>query len=204
MTAQRAPFRLLRTAALAGSILSLAAAAHVGAGGHLPPAPLLSACLALLVLGVTAVTRWKLKAPVLGLVLAGGQGLLHSLLSTLSPAAAGTSAVRPVFTGTHRHTLIGSGALLPVGQDAHPHPAWDLGPAMFTAHLAATVLTALLLAKGEAALWALAAWLRPILFLAPVTFVPVLAPLVSAPRRAPVLRWIMLGTHPRRGPPGTV
>lgn len=204
MTDQRAPFRLLRTAALAGSILSLAAAAHVSGGGHLPPAPVLAACLSLVVLGITAVTRWKLKAPVLGLVLAGGQGLLHSLLSMLSPAAADTPAFRPGLPGIHRHALAGSGALLPVGQDAHPHPAWDLGPAMFTAHLAATVLTALLLAKGEAALWALAAWLRPVFILAPVTFVPVLPPLVTAPRRAPVLRWIMLGTHPRRGPPGTV
>ncbi|WP_455837002.1 hypothetical protein [Pseudarthrobacter siccitolerans] len=202
MTDQRAPFRLLRTAALAGSILSLAAAAHVSGGGSLPPSPVLAACMALVVMGVTVMTRWKLKVPVLGLALAGGQGLLHALLSVLSPATADTPAPRPVLPGAHGHTL-GSGALMPVGQDAHAHLVWDLGPAMFTAHLAATVLTALLLAKGEAALWALAAWLRPILFLAPVTFVPVLTPLVPAPRQAPVLRWIMLRTHPRRGPPGT-
>lgn len=203
MRVQRAPFRLLRTAALAGSTLSLAAAAHVSAGGLLPPAPVLAACTSLLVLAIIILTRWKLKTPVLGMVLAGGQGLLHSVMSAFPPTAAVGPALPAVAPGTHHHPLIGSGALLPAGQDMHPHLVWDLGPAMITAHLGATVLTALLLAKGESALWALATWLRPVLFLAPVLFVPALAALVPAPPRAPVLRRIILHTHSRRGPPAT-
>ena len=91
MTCQRAPFRLLRTAAVATPVLSLAAAAHVAGGGRLPQAPVLAACTALVFLMVIVLTRWKLQMPALAVVLAGGQGLLHILLSALSPAAADTA-----------------------------------------------------------------------------------------------------------------
>lgn len=200
MTCQRAPFRLLRTAAVAGSVLSLAAGAHLVGGGRLPPAPVLAACLALVVLGVVVLTRWKLKATVLGAVLAGGQVLLHSLFSALSFPAREGPALPASMPGHHQSFGLGDGAQMPVG-DIHLHLPWDLGPAMFSAHLAATVATAVLLAKGEAALWALAAWLRPILFLSPVTFVHLTAVPVLAPGQAPVWRRTVPRAHPRRGPP---
>ena len=201
MTCQRAPFRLLRTVAVAVSVLSLAAAAHVAGGGRLPQVPVLAACTALVFLAVIVLTRWKLQLPALALLLTGGQGLLHTLLSALSPAGVDTAAT---FTaGTHQHRFVGAGAPLPAGQDEHLHTVWDTEPAMFSAHLAATFATAVLLAKGEAALWALAAWLHPVLFPSPVTFVHLPAQPLRAPRRAPLPRPRMLRAHPRRGPPAT-
>lgn len=197
MTYQRAPFRLLRTAAIALSVMSLAAGAHLLGGGRLPHSPVLAACTALVILAVMILTRWKLRAPVLGVVLTGGQVLLHALFSALSPPAETPSLPN---VGGHLHPGPGAVVLAPAGQDIHLHLPWDLPPAMLTAHLAATLATAVLLARGEAALWALAAWLRPVLFLSPVTFVHLTAAPVPA-RRQVVPRRALPRAHPRRGPP---
>lgn len=204
MPYQRAPFRLLRTAAVAASVTSLAAGAHLLGGGRLPPTPVLAACTALVVLAVVILTRWKLQAPVLGAVLTGGQVLLHSLFSALSPAAVQASALPHAMPEGHQHPGLGAVAAAPVGQDIHLHLPWDVAPGMLTAHLAATLATAVLLAKGETALWALAAWLRPVLFLSPVTFVHLTAAPVPARRETPVARRAVPRAHPRRGPPATV
>ncbi|ADX75175.1 hypothetical protein Asphe3_41100 (plasmid) [Pseudarthrobacter phenanthrenivorans Sphe3] len=203
MTPQRAPFRLLRTAGVAASVTSLAAGAHLFGGGRLPPAPVLAACTALVVLAVVIFTRWKLRAPVLGMVLTGGQVLLHSLFSALSGAAAEASSVPTALSAGHRHSGSGALAATPAASEIHLHLPWEIGPAMLTAHLAATLATALMLAKGEAALWALAAWLRPILFPVPATFVhPAAAPVLNR-RQAPIRCRPVGRAHPRRGPPGT-
>ncbi|MDE8669990.1 hypothetical protein PY310_15520 [Pseudarthrobacter sp. H3Y2-7] len=203
MTCRRVPFRLLRTAAVAGSVLSLAVAAHLFGGGQLPPTPVLAACTALVVLCVMVLTRWKLKIPVLGAVLTGGQVFLHSLFSALSTVTPGGSASSGSVSGRHLHTSAGAGIPLPAAQNLDGYLPWDLEPAMGTAHLAATLVTAVLLAKGEAALWALAAWLRPILFLSPADFVHVTAAPAPSPRRFTILRRTMPRAHPRRGPPAS-
>ena len=77
---------------------------------------------------------------------------------------------------------------------------------MLAAHALATLGCALLLAKGEAALWALAGWLRPLAGL-PVTVTlddvePVFAvfPTPAAPHRP----WRNLRQDSRRGPPSAV
>lgn len=205
MTSQRVPFRLLRTAAVAGSVLSLAAAAHLFGGGQLPPAPVLAACTALVVLCVMVLTRWKLKTPVLAAVLLGGQVFLHMSFSALSTITAGRPDSSGPEPGRHLHaSSAGAGAALPAGPNAGWHVPWELEPAMGGAHLAATLATAILLAKGEAALWALAAWLRPVQFLVPGNFGHFTAPPVPSPRGAPILRRTILRAHLRRGPPATV
>jgi hypothetical protein len=77
---------------------------------------------------------------------------------------------------------------------------------MVAAHAVATLACALLLAKGEAALWALAAWLRPLAALpraaAPDAAPPAPAafPAIAAPRRP----WRNLRQDIRRGPPSAV
>ncbi|MCQ6273294.1 hypothetical protein M8J71_22880, partial [Pseudarthrobacter sp. R1] len=168
-------------------------------GGRLPQTPVLAACTALVFLAVIVLTRWKLQLPALAVVLTGGQWLLHTLLSALSYAAADTAVASTA--GAHQHASVGAGAQLSAARDVQLSAVRDLEPAMLTAHLAATLATAVLLAKGEAALWALAAWLRPVLFPSPVTFVHLPAQPLPAPRQAPVPRPRMLRAHPRRGPP---
>lgn len=103
MTRRAAPFRLLRSAALAVSALSLAAGAHLHGGGQLPAAPVLAACIALVVLGVVILTGWKLKLLELSAVLAGGQVFLHSLFSVLSPAVPDRAVLPGSVPGEPRH-----------------------------------------------------------------------------------------------------
>ncbi|HCN21187.1 MAG TPA: hypothetical protein DIT15_02890 [Arthrobacter bacterium] len=67
-------------------------------------------------------------------------------------------------------------------------------------HALATVATALILARGEAAVWALAAWLRP---LTTLLSVPVIHTLPAVPARPVVFvpsRWRSLRLPARRGP----
>lgn len=81
-------------------------------------------------------------------------------------------------------------------------PVMLSSPIMLGAHFLATVTTAVVLAKNEAALFALMAWLRPLIQL-PEVQPPALAPPVrpsSTGRIVPVL-WRQLKIHPLRGPP---
>jgi hypothetical protein len=107
---------------------------------------------------------------------------------------------------THAHHAV----QLPVIGDAAQHlHALDssLGWAMLAGHVLASAASALAFAKGEQALWQLAAWLRPLW--------RVLAPLLTpdagtrpAPAGAPqafVPRpWRNLRQDSRRGPPAVV
>jgi hypothetical protein len=81
------------------------------------------------------------------------------------------------------------------------HLAADFEPQMLGLHIVATLVTALLLAKGEAALWALAAWLRPLRGIAAVRFLFPAAVAVPVPRRAMGRLWRVLRRPPSRGPP---
>jgi hypothetical protein len=73
-------------------------------------------------------------------------------------------------------------------------------------HALATLACAFLLAKGEAALWSLAAWLRPLVQL-PKPSMPdaVAAPVASGwPADSAPLPWRNLRTDSLRGPPAAV
>lgn len=197
MTQQPAPLRLPRSAAIATVVLTLSTGAHTLAGGQLPPVPVTAACTALILLGVVLVTRWKLTATALAGILSAGQWTLHAAFSVLSESSpAGPAPVR------HLHTAAAAGDLMAAAHDLpNSHLPADLDPSMLGAHVLATLVTAALLARGEAALWALAAWLRP---LSGIPAVPVLATsptIPPAPRHAQVSRWRNLRRHPLRGPP---
>lgn len=199
---QHTPFHLLRSSTLAAVILSLAAGAHTAAGGHLPAPGIMLAVLALTALVSTAVTRLRLNLPAIGALLGAGQLALHEFFTLFSTPAL------PVGPGAglsgHQHGV----AVLPELMAVHGHVPADSGsgPVMLAAHALATFGCALLLAKGEAALWALAAWLRPLAGL-PQPEAPDAVPPVYAAFPPPAVHrrpWRNLRQDSRRGPPSAV
>jgi hypothetical protein len=191
-----APFRFLRTGLIGSIILGLAAGGHLAGGGNLPAPAILTALCALTILPVAVLTRVRLSLPVLAGLLGGGQLWLHWAFHALSGATS---------TGPSQSGHAGHVPLVPapetVGAIASTHAAasdWQ----MLAAHTMATVATALVLARGEQTLWALAAWLRPLVQLpAPTAIPPFHAP---APCTAPAVRPRRLpGVRlpSRRGPP---
>ena len=189
----RALFRLSRAAAVACATVWLAAAAHTTAAGSLPDPLILAAVLALALLPAVALAGRKISAPAMLAVLSAGQVALHEAFDVLSVSASTPPLPTPV-TG-HVHVL-GALSAPGAGGQASGHTA-----TMLFAHVLATVVTALLLARGEAALWALLAWLRPLVrILTPLALHP--TPAVPAftddllPRS-----WRGLRLPARRGPP---
>jgi len=212
-----APFRLLRTVLVGATILGLAAGAHVAAGGVLPAPFIMAALMALHMLCSTAVTKFRLGLPAMLAVLATSQLVLHQAFATLSVTVPSVSMP----AGMHDHTqssqaqaaaILQSVALAPAGSPAlsgmdlmhhgmgtgSPMSGW-----MLAAHGAATLATALLLAHGENALWALANWLRP-LYRSPAAVLRLPArqarPAVP-PLPLPSLPWRNVRPDTRRGPP---
>lgn len=213
----RSPFRALRMAAIGATILMLAAAAHVLGGGLLPAPLILAAIVALTALATTWITRYRISTPAMAALLGGSQLLLHQAFDALSmpvplpgaPTAGGMAAM----AGHWGHGAPGQLTDGPVQSlafvtpvflhDTGVHSPGVIAPAMFAAHAGATLLTGLVLARGERALWALADWLRPLRASSPAPFCLPPAPrllrgtepvLPAAPRRN-------AKSHSHRGPP---
>ena len=154
------------------------------AAGSPPPASSL-ALLALTGLASTTATRLKLNFPAMAGLLGAGQLVLHNAFTVFSgpaPGAASEPAASPAphHLGPASLPVGGAGEFAVSGLDSQLS---SLSLLMLAGHALATLLCALLLARGEAALWALAAWLRPLLRL-PVPAAPVA---VAAP--AAVIGW---------------
>lgn len=200
-TAARAPFHALRSAMVAFTVLSLAAGAHTLADGQLPSPGILLALLALTGLASTTATRLKLNLPALAGLLGAGQLVLHEAFTAFSAPAVPGPAGDP---GHHAVPVP-----LPAGADS-PLAASGLDPGlsllMLAGHALATLLCAFLLARGEAALWSLAAWLRPLLRLpAPAMPDAVAVPAATGwPAESVPLPWRNLRRDCRRGPPAAV
>jgi hypothetical protein len=137
--------RVLRFGVLGGVSLGLATAAHLAGGGRLPSPGVLA--VAGLLLGMTAVTltakrcrfRWLLP------VLVTQQVLLHLLFEASASATAcglsdGVGMAHPAGT----LSCGSAGAMAQMSA-----PGWT----MWVGHLTVTLLTAWLLARGEAWLW---------------------------------------------------
>lgn len=197
----RAPFHAFRSGIISLVIVLLAAGAHVAGGGELPTAPVLLALIALTALTTTLATRFKLNIVTLVTLLGAGQLALHEAFTALGPIVAAAP-------GTSHHL----GAETPPPSldiaSAHVHElSGTFGVLMLLAHAVAVVGSAILLAKGEDALWQLAAWLRPLLALPTLVFRPdagaspiaVGAPAIFIPRP-----WRNLRQDSRRGPPAVV
>ncbi|MCC3280351.1 hypothetical protein LJ754_14465 [Arthrobacter sp. zg-Y40] len=201
---QRAdPFRMLRAAAATAAILALAVGAHTAGGGSLPAPVLLLALGAFTLAGVTVTTGRRFRPGRLFLVLGSAQLGLHHALAVLAPAAPvscapGAAAGHSGMASHHATALECLPAALPAAAE---HGLHDAGPALLLAHLAAVVLSTLALARGEDALHAAAAWLRP-LFTAPspVSFPTARPAAISSPAPGRV-RSRHCPSRPVRGPP---
>ncbi|WP_326960758.1 MULTISPECIES: hypothetical protein [unclassified Arthrobacter] len=204
-----APFHALRTVMVALTVLSLAAGAHALSGGALPAPGILLALLALTGLAATAATRLKLNLPVLAALLGAGQLVLHEALTGFSGHAVSAAATAPAGSVLPHHfapvplSADTGGQLAAAGR--HAGPGID-SLLMLAGHALATLLCAVLLAKGEDALWSLAAWLRPLLRL-PAAATPdaVAVPLITGwPAASAPLPRRNLRRDCRRGPPAAV
>ncbi|WP_432574782.1 hypothetical protein [Kineococcus sp. SYSU DK005] len=220
--------RGVRSAVVTVVVVGLAATAHVAGGGHAPSGPVAGAVVVAVALAVHLLTRWRLSAPGVFALLAGGQWLLHRVFTALDsartgPLDAGALNAVPVGRLAHAHALA-AGASWTAAPSAAPHgtvsPAvgavhaagaagvevgpWVLTP-MLVAHVVATVLAALVLAGAERALWRLWAWLSPLVVLLLAPLQPVAGRLPRAPRaaleRRPVHEVLLGRSLLRRGPP---
>jgi hypothetical protein len=191
----RAPFRLARAAVVAGSTVLLAAAAHTAGGGALPDPLIFVGLLALTLLPAAWLCGRRVRPAAVLALLGTGQFVLHSAFDALSTAAA-VSQFSPA--AGHVHVL---GTLPAGGVPAHGAHLNGESPAMLLAHALATLAVGLLLARGEAALWALLAWLSPLVRL---LLLPALHPAPTVPAFAPqplARLWRSLRLPSLRGPP---
>jgi hypothetical protein len=194
-----ASFRLFRSGLIGSIILGLAAGGHLAGGGALPTPAILAALCAVTMVPVAALTRFKLSFPALIGLLGGGQAWLHWAFDAMSQET--STAVSPALLSEHAgHTSgVWNHDTLLMAAPAHGSAPDGL---MFAAHAVATLVTALLLARGERALGVLADWLSPLFRHAePAAVVPVGVP---APYFAAVLlppKHHSLRLPSRRGPP---
>lgn len=161
-------------------VLALALTAHYEAGGHLPPAELVTLLGALLLVVSTLVVRRQVRWPG-GLALAGlGQYALHQALVFLggvcAPSTLSDAEVHAHLAGSLTGPLT-HGAC--VGADAA-----GMGQGMLAWHALATVVSVGLLVGVERGVWLLASWL--------------VRPLSVAPLRLPVVRRVQTPSIPER------
>ncbi|MGI5188449.1 hypothetical protein ACQEVI_09935 [Promicromonospora sp. CA-289599] len=179
-------------------VLALALTAHFEAGGHLPPAELITLLGALLLVVSTLAVRRQVRWPG-GLALAGlGQYALHQILSFLGGACA-PSTLPDVAAHTH---LAGSlTGPLAHGPCVGAAPT-GMGPGMLAWHALATIVSVGLLVGVERGVWLLASWLvRPLSVAPPRLPVARPAPLPEIPERPGVL--VDVHVAPERGPPSS-
>lgn len=131
-----------RVLAFAVSATAVGSAAHVAGGGEVPVAGMLFS-LPLVAIAVNPLAARRRGLPTLGAAMAGIQVLLH--VAFLAADSHGTC--EPV--GAHGHTtLVRCGEMTSMSPSA----------GMLAAHVLGAALMVLVLARGEAALWALADW----------------------------------------------
>ncbi|MBG0740110.1 hypothetical protein IV500_12040 [Paeniglutamicibacter antarcticus] len=205
MSAVSAPFRWLRSGTIAVTILALAAGAHTLAGGVLPEPILLLALTALTAVVSVAVTSIRVPLALMLALLGASQLLLHNAFDLLSNPMVPTAALVDPAMAHHLmgvHTALAPQATAMAQMSMQPgYPSAAL--AMTLAHVGATLATAVVLAKGEEALWLLADWLRPLVRLAgpaPVAVAPFQA-LTAANSPIRPQPWRNLRADCRRGPP---
>ncbi|WP_139005087.1 hypothetical protein [Arthrobacter crystallopoietes] len=142
--------RIVPVLAAAGLAMMLALVAHLASGGTMPALPVLIAITALTTLAATVLSR--VSAPAWTLVLAAGvaQQVLHLAFEAFAarPAAAGLSAVSSSGPSHPHHSEVDpaqlAASITASAEHAGPHSEYVM--LMLHFHLAAAVLTALLMA----------------------------------------------------------
>ena len=142
----RGRWRLLRIAALGGASMLLATGAHLGGGGRAPSLGLLFVTAFLVGLTAVTVTTRRLRFGTLLAVLGVEQLLLHELFGAAAMTPTGCTPALGDHAAAMARCAIGPHA--PVG-----FAGTDWG--MLLAHVAATLATAWVLARGEQWLWRL-------------------------------------------------
>lgn len=198
MTIERAPLRFPRAGAVALTVLTLGAGAHLLAGGQLPALPIMAALAAVIALSAVLLAGRKMTAPALGAYLSASQFVLHQAFTMLSGTGAAISGVPAHHGGAHGLAT----ATVAEGAVPYGHLAADAGSAMTIAHAVATLGTALFLARGEDALWALLDLLRPLRGTVEPAAFPPAARITFTPALDVRARRAVLGEVPARGPPG--
>lgn len=149
--------RLVRAGVLGGLSLLLATGAHVVGGGSLPGAGVLFVAAVLLGLLAALVTARRCHFGVLAVLLGVQQLALHELFSLAGAARAcllGTSGTTsPAHAGHAVHAGLEQTASACAAADGMQMTTSVPGWVMWAAHLGAVLVTAWLLARGEAWLW---------------------------------------------------
>ncbi|RDV09407.1 hypothetical protein DXK94_13550 [Arthrobacter sp. RT-1] len=197
------PLRFLRSGVITGSGIGLAAAAHTAGGGHLPPAPVLLLLAVLVMAPVMLLSRRRFRLPIMALILGGSQAALHSAFTALSGPSVHCAGPGVAAHGHHRQIAIPSCAGAPASaMELTGHALAALpAPAMLAAHLLAIAATAVVLARGEAALWQLKAWLAPLAAILHPVPLPAAYRVCALPKKAVMKRHLAVRIPPRRGPP---
>jgi len=141
--------RVARAAAFGVATLALASSAHVAGGGGLPSMTILAILAIPVSMAAMAVTARRCRPVLLLASMAGTQVLLHETLKALTAQVPGDMAGQ-----MSTASAMGGHAMAHAG-------GWSV--AMTAAHVVATVVTALLLSRGEQALWQLVSRLLPTL-----------------------------------------
>ncbi|UKA74548.1 hypothetical protein [Arthrobacter sp. FW306-07-I] len=186
-----APLRFPRAMAVTTAMVALAAGAHVMAGGALPHPVIFLGLVALVLAPVMILARFKVAAPAMAGLLVASQLILHEAFNALSTPA----GFQHVAVG-HLH---GPGSVLPASAFTPDYAVPNT--LMLVLHAAATLATAVVLARGEAAVWALAAWLRPIIRIITPVVIPDWPLQPARPAVVVLSRWRNLRLPARRGPP---
>lgn len=145
----RGAVRLVRALAWTATAIGLSTGAHVIGGGALPAHGTMAVIGLLLLWSGLLLTRWRLGRATLTLSLGISQAIVHAVL-TAAEAAPALPGCTP--SGGHHPTLSCA---------AEASTQHHTGTAMLLAHAVAALLLALLLARGEDALWAIAGLLWP-------------------------------------------
>lgn len=208
------PLRATRAALVATLVLALSAAAHAVGGGHLPDPLVLAALAAITLAGTMLAARARFTVPRLVGVLGAAQLGLHVALDTLGHGVATCVPAGPSagagHTGHGAVLVCSPGAGLPdagAGLASSAHLASSSasvlpGVWMVAAHAVATLVLAVVLARGERALERLGAWLTPRASLLVPVVVAVSRRAIAVPAastRRPATRHP--STAPTRGPP---
>ena len=185
----RGATRLARAATFGVAVLTIAAGAHVSAGGALPSVTVLALLVVPVTVAALAVTSRRCGLALLLGSMGAAQVILHQTLMALTTQVPSDMASQ---MSAHPAAAMGGQAMA---------QADGRSVTMTAAHVLATVVTAFLLARGEQALWQLVSRMLPALPSEPIVLghgCPQTPALVSVPALAPSLVSGGLGL---RGPP---
>jgi len=190
--------RFLRAAFVSSIIMSLSVGAHVVGGGALPVLPVLTAMGAFILLPVMVIARFRLSIPLVGILLGGGQFILHHGLTAFSSSA---DCSAESITGHFRHGASVAVRCAETSTALHSGSSGVVLP-MILAHMVATFIAAWVIARGEQSFVRTLKWLRARLLRSVIpTAVPTWEnPLVPRDHRVPSLTY-RGRPECRRGPP---